>query len=205
MYNWPAWTQRGHWGCLWMEKSMWAVGLGHKYLFILPSKRIWNIPGRAFRLYPNECVPSRGWVILIIHRCCLFVENHFLDFRTIKGILRKKSFSSVVQPTLGNKTLGSFHKPWSQQVAIGSTLSLKWLEPCRIALIVGLRGYRKGHLWKLLGSHESCRTFKRTSSDWWVRSSAAACVAHSSVAGYMKNTFRLTSCLQEGPQVWEGA
>lgn len=148
-----------------MQESVWDVGLGHKYLFALPRKWIWNIPGRAFRLYPDECVPSWRRIVLITHRCCLFVENHLLDFRTIKGIQREKDFPVWCSLPLLTKhlTLSISCNPskWL-------TDSLKWLETCRITLLVGPRDSRKRHRWKVLSSHS-----KRTSDSWWVKSSAA--------------------------------
>lgn len=153
-----------------MQESVWDGGLGHKYLFALTRKWIWNIPGGAFRLYPDECLPSQRWIILITYRCCLFVETHFLDFRTIRGILKKKDF-----PVWCSLPLLTKHLTLSISCSPNKWLtdSLKWPEPCRIALCAGPRDSGKRCLWKLLGSHKNHVTSKTISNSWWIRTSSA--------------------------------
>lgn len=69
--------------------------------------------------------------MLITHRCCLFVETHFLDFRNVRGILRKK-ISSVVQPALGNKAFDPFHELQSQQLTHRESKADRTMQNCFI-------------------------------------------------------------------------
>lgn len=188
-----------------MQESVWDAGLGQKYLFALPRKWIWNIPGRAFSIYPDECVPSRRWVILITYRCCLFVEAHFLDFRSVRGILRKQNFPVWCSlPLVTRCLIPSMSCSPNNRL----TESLRQLEPCRIALFIGPRDSGKRHLWQLLNSHKAHIASKKTSNSSWVRSSADVRTGppqHYSlgtvVAGHNKTPFTPTSCLQQRPQV----
>lgn len=174
-------------------------------VFALPCKWIWNIPGRAFRICPDECVPSWRWIILITYRCCLFVEIHFLDFRNVRGILRKTNF-----PVWCSLPLVTRHFILSMSCRPNNWLteSVKQIEPCRTALFAGPRDSGKRHLRKLLNSHKAHIASKKTSNSSWVGSSAGVRTCsplHYSlgtvVVGHNKTPFTPTACLQQRPQV----